>query len=91
MSNTAIKAKWAAKLLRSKHFLVVTDEEAVIFVENTDASKFEGAVTALAHLTSLRKFQRALNGAVAKFAADVEKQYGAKGKKGAKKIKVTVK
>jgi hypothetical protein len=92
MKATTIKGRWAAKLMRSKSFVVITDTESVIFSEHTDASKFDDQLTAHLQLSALRKFQVAINRVVREFERDMDKKFGKpKAKAGKSARKITVK
>ena len=89
MNVTKLKARWAAKLLRSTSFIVVTDSETVIFSEHTDASKFDDYLSAHMQLNALRKFQAALNRVTRDFDKELQARYPKpKANKNARKITV---
>ena len=93
MNTTKIKAKWAGKLLRSKHFVVITDTEATILAEHTNAANFDDLLSASAQLASLRKFHIALGHAVKDFEVGMNKKFGLEKPKtlGKNAKKITVK
>ena len=90
MKPASIKARWVAKLMRTKSFIVVTDTESVIFSEHTSPFRFKDYMSAYMQLRALIKFQTALNKTVYDFERGLAKRFDAPKKSKARKIKVKV-
>jgi hypothetical protein len=56
MGMKQVKARWAAKLLRSKHFVVLTDKESVICLQGADPDNIEDFVILAAQTAELQDF-----------------------------------
>lgn len=76
MKPTAIKARWASRLMRSKDFIVITDDKAVIYADHTKPHSYADYASAHQRLVTLANFQTALNKTVRDFERGLAKQYG---------------
>ena len=53
-------AKWAAKLLKSRNFVVMTDTESALMFKGVDPSSFDDFLSLTAQIAELDKFIAAL-------------------------------
>lgn len=55
-----VNAKWAAKLLRTKNFVVLTDDESAIFIDNNEPKGFDTYMTLAAQSSAIDHFIKSL-------------------------------
>lgn len=73
-----IKAKWAGKLLRSKHFVVLTDKESVVCLRGVNPDNINDFVVLTAQAAELEAFAEGLKDLIAKHDVAVRKLSGLK-------------
>lgn len=78
MNIRRIKAKWATKLMKSKHFVLLTDKESVICFQNVDPTKFSDIVMLEAQRAELANFSEKLDELILRHRAAIRKLSGGK-------------
>lgn len=59
------KATWVRKLVQTKHFIILTDTEAVISLKGTDPNKFDDLLMVTAQAAELKSFRKGLDKLIA--------------------------
>lgn len=83
--TSKIKAKWAAKLMRSKHFVVLTDKESVICIKGVNPNDITDFVTLAAQTAELQNFSISLQQLIKDHDVAIRKLSGIKEKRAKKK------
>lgn len=60
MSFTTLKARWAAKLLKAKYFIVMTDTESAIAFEGVNPASMDDQIALAAQRAELAHFHSEL-------------------------------
>lgn len=58
--RTKVKAKWAKKLIKSKSFLVVTDTESAMYLEDVNSDSIVDQITFVQQKIAVESFIEAL-------------------------------
>lgn len=89
MGMRQVKARWAGKLLRSKHFVVLTDKESVICLQGASPDDINDYVALAAQAGELQDFSDKLKLLIKDHDRAVRKMKGAKSAKPTTKRKTT--
>lgn len=57
IKHTKLRTKWAKKLLTSKHFVILTDKESVIYFNGLQPDSFDDVLMLTAQAASLEDFR----------------------------------
>lgn len=88
MKFTAIRIKWAKKLLGAKYFVVLTDKESAIALDGAKPDSFTDILALSAQAAEVNKFYEMLGELVKQHEAAVEELIGKRdGKKTTIKVK----
>lgn len=71
-----IRGKWAARILRARYFVVLTDKESIIYLKGAKPEEFEDVVALAAQCAELEDFQDKLKDMIVRHEAQVYKLSG---------------
>lgn len=81
MSRLATRAKWAAKLARTRNFIVLTDTESAINIRGMSPDNFDDIFTVSAQAAALQQFRAKLDQLIVEFDKEVAKKFTPKKKR----------
>lgn len=90
----SVKARWATKLLRSKHFVVMTDKESVICFQGVDPNSFDDLLALMAQSSELQMFNDKLKELIRRHDKAIKKlkgEYAPTAKRKSVRTKKTIK
>ncbi len=74
INNT--RTKWAARIMRARYFVVLTERESVIYLKGVKPEEFEDVVALAAQCAELEDFQDKLKDMIERHEAQVYKLSG---------------
>lgn len=73
MTFTAVKLKWAKRVLQSKYFVILTDKHSVIALQDANPDTFTDRMALAAQAGEVREFHSRLGALIKRHDAALEK------------------